>query len=186
MQELIFGYTNPQQLKQISRLIDRNCLSLLGPGNHYFVTKNERRQIMELSMLQGANTNPHTLLSATNSLIKFVSLFQMKFIQIKDALLNFMSFTYTTNAVGVMGRLSWPNLQYYDFTFFLQGRCKIVTKSWSIYIFCVTLEEPLGLGRLIQVLSPMESLFFFLLRDCMSISLLFCCDSVYRRAEHSS
>lgn len=56
MQELIISYTNPQQPKQISRLIDRNYLSLLGPGNHYFGMKNEKGQIMGLPMLQGTNT----------------------------------------------------------------------------------------------------------------------------------
>lgn len=31
MQELIIGYMNPQQLKQINRPLDRNFLSLLSP-----------------------------------------------------------------------------------------------------------------------------------------------------------
>jgi len=84
---------------------DRNYLSLLHPGNRCFVTKNNRGQITELPTLQGANTQILTHGFMQQTLVKFVGLFQIKFIQIKDALLNFSSFTCTTNAVGAMDRI---------------------------------------------------------------------------------
>lgn len=86
---------------------------------------------MKLPVFQGSAIQILTLPHTRKSLIRFIALFQMKFIQIK-VLLNFTFCTYVDHKCRWYYGQNWVAWSAsYDFISFLLERWEIITNSWS-------------------------------------------------------